>query len=214
MAGCKRPYHVLGDGGQGRAIKPPRCPQNIAGGSFAYREWVRQAGVPDGPTTIEASADYVRRHLDIVSSLGKCERKQALGRVVALLRNGLVTHSDCSGRLSFELVLLNLGIGLQEKTGALRSDWLAHWRACDISALCREVISKAGRLKPIHVFERLQDRLPAEALAYLDKIRLCEKDASDIRKIGLDAIGDYVRKNAESVLVQSRKAPNVFVTLA
>ena len=144
LRGAKDYGHRLTDAEYQTLLQLRRC----IGGSVEY-----MLGASDvnkmGPSSFEELSAWPDTML--MDWLAQPGGKARMGRLVGVLQEGLIMHSDCSGKLSPEATLMLLSIALSNQGVTLKPDWLALWRTSDIAKECQEFIRNSN-LKPIHCF--------------------------------------------------------------
>jgi hypothetical protein len=80
--------------------------------------------------------------------------------IEAMLKNGLMCHTDFSGKQCPEVLLDMMAQAMSVQKFDVPWDWLRFHRACDISKLSLHVMRESKK-PPDHVFQDLTDRLPA-----------------------------------------------------
>jgi hypothetical protein len=209
----KRVCHGTGnasiDGRQGlRRLTPGQVDQVIklrrdVGGSLSYH--VNAVGLPKGPSTIAELASWptgmVHRFFKM---LGGGVRRQRVG---ALLENGFVVHSDCSGKLSPEATLLMLGESLALNGLHLPVGWLVLWRACDSSPYPQEVIKNSVH-RPKHLFDGLLGKLPLQHRQALSQLRPPKDASKEIKEAAFKKMNQYMETHARLLYGRHMKGTN------
>ena len=150
--------------GGGHVRRHRRC----AAGSVAYHSAVAAEGLPSGPLTAEALADWPKQL--VVDLAGGAEGSLAMQRLAHVLENGFVLHTDCSGKLSPEATLHLLQHVLNGMGISFSSGGLLNWRSSDIAPLCLEVAQRCP-FRPKHVFTGMLSRLPQADQVAVKKLR-------------------------------------------
>lgn len=137
--------------------RPQRGPERITGGGggIAYQEFVHQQGFPKGPYSVEGLADYpvtFLKRLCAGSEFSTVATNMQAWCLMSVVRHGVISHSECSGRLSHEVALWMLQCSLNDLGGgSLRKDWLGIFRGCDIIEGSQRIMLNSGELSLVHV---------------------------------------------------------------
>jgi hypothetical protein len=171
---------------------PLRSP--VAGGTFEYHSEVEFRQVPYGPKSLQSLASWPK---DMVRTLAADGEAGALRgqRLMSLFRNGVVMHSDCTGRMTAEGAMRMLAVAMAQNGLKIRKDWLVVWRGCDLSVLSQKLMMESEAHGPLHVFPSLQGRLPAEAEEHLNKQRPAKEASQVIKAQANHELLEYLLEN-------------------
>ncbi len=150
------------DGAVG-ASPPKACrlrpPPSVVGGTFAYHARVSELGQRYGPSSI---AEYAAWPVSYMATLlGEGERRAVrVSRFSLLFHAGIAMHSDCSGRMSVEVMFAMMGEALGAHGVRVPPHFITPWRGADYLSLAQQIMLQSGALTPKHVFGNVVDRLP------------------------------------------------------
>jgi hypothetical protein len=163
----------------------------VPGGTIHYN--VATQDMQGGPETIEALLDWP---MDLVQRIadhptGAC----CLQRIASLLSAGLVTHSDCSGKMSPEVSLRMMFRALAPRGVVLPEGGLMCWRACDNAPVCQRLIA-AHDSPPVHLFKGLLEKLTQKQQKAVKAFRPDKNASDEVKAAAYNAMGQYLRSNA------------------
>ena len=182
------------------AAKRLRRSSGVPGGSLDY--YIQNASSRPGPADLEELLGW----LDWLANLcfqNNDEGRLRRMRMQDILQRGFISHRDCSGKLTVETVL-----NMFSELCDLPDKWLHSFRACDIDAVCQNVILNSGTISPCHVFSSLEDRLPETHRKWIMKARPTEGTPHDVAKIAYDKIREYLIKNSKHLFSRGVHATN------
>lgn len=147
---------LLSEGLESEGPPPALRQSRILGGTFDYH--AHHAGSRYGPSSPAELAWWPR---DVVKKLVAGESGRLRGaRLQSLFRMGVAVHSDCTGRMTAEIVLRMFALALRQNGIHVGKDWLALWRGCDISDSSQQLMQNSGSHRPVHIFPSLEARIP------------------------------------------------------
>lgn len=148
-------------------------PRRIGLGSESFHKFTNNW--PPGPSTPGEFAQWPKT---ITSAILTDNRvpfgNERRSRLESLLENGVVVHTDFSGKHSPEATLLMLEHSLRERGVELPRPLFRFWRYSDKDAACLHAVMASER-PPEHVYADIAERLPPEAAAFV-------KERADTRK--------------------------------
>lgn len=128
-------------------------------------------------------------------------------RLLSLWEEGIVVHSDCSGKLTPEATLLLLQRSLSEHGVRFPDEVLFFWRACDRSKVCQTVIQHCGH-SPVHLFTGLLERLPEQHVKEVIAKRPSPDDSKEDRAAAFERMAAYLREHASELYGPAMTAQN------
>ena len=130
------------------------------------------------------------------------------GRLEAVLKGGLVMHTDCSDELGPECCMHMMSQAMRERgTDILPVDRIILWRACDKSPLAKRVIAN-HKLCPLHVFDGMLEKLPAANQLAVKNLRAGVGASDEDRVRSFQRIDQYLHKNARALYSRDARATN------
>ena len=178
--------------------------------------------LPPGPAN---ASDFGEWPLTLAESIfsndtdaeGVGQSELRLIRCLRIVENGLVVHTDYSGKQCPEVGLRLWSSGLLQYLEKVKHHVLAKldvaswpcvvsWRACDIGRLSQKVICE-GCHKPQHYFEDVSSRLPEEVRKQLCDIRPNPKSDVMVRKAAFESMNTYLDTVKEKVFTRDAMAP-------
>jgi hypothetical protein len=124
---------------------------------------------PEGPTSLCEFYKWPTTVLEKLMSQ-KTSGSYYKQNIEALLKNGMVWHTDFSGKQCPEVLLEMMAKAMNVQEFDVPWDWLRFHRACDISKLSLHMMKESNQ-PPDHVFQDLTDRLPAIARNKIRSLR-------------------------------------------
>jgi hypothetical protein len=184
--------------------------------------WLEQhAHLPPGPADADEFGEWplhlAQTFFRNLVGESDCQGELRLYRTLRLLENGLVLHTDYSGKQCPEVTLRLWALGVLQHMQKVdhpalakldASSWpcVVSWRACDISRLSQKVICE-GRHKPLHYFEDVASRLPDDVREHLDGLRPDPKADVAVRQAAFETMSAYLDTVKETVFTREAKAP-------
>ena len=181
----------------------------MRGGSHAYFERVQH--LPDGPLHLDDFLCWPESLLDDLFMVLDGEDPRAgdlrKSRLLSCLCTGVIVHTDFSGKQCVEMVFRMLGLAASSRTASFHDEaatlladtsfpWLLLYRACDNSALCRQV-TRGGKFPPTHLIPDLNARLPADMRSKLDRLRPSLKAPRADRLKAYERMYAYLEENLD-----------------
>jgi hypothetical protein len=136
--------------------------------------YVRANALPNGPLNTSEFEHWPSRHVEcMLAGNGGAVFKN---RIESLYENGLLIHSDFSGKLSPETVFRLHQVAFREFAFRLPHEWVKSWRGSDISPVAL-MMMKHGRTGccPKHVWPGIEMKLPDATLRFFDDNRPYDK---------------------------------------
>ena len=126
--GLGETQHIVFWYGVTQAFRPavsPEEPDFVSGGALSLLLLhIRSEAMTSGPRSLEALLDWP-------CTLSKCLTQEMRNRIMLLLQDGLVGHSDFSGRRCCETSLEMLLAGLRHLEVPIARNAVQWWRACE-----------------------------------------------------------------------------------
>ena len=167
--------------------------RRLVGGSVQY---FHEADIKMGPRSFDELSAWP--DLMLVDFMEMPNGRARLARVLAILENGLAVHTDCSGKMTPEAVLLMLAVALRHQGFQLRDDWLGLWRASDLAPECQEFIRNSTH-RPMHLFNDFMGRQPHHAQIQLKHLRALPGASLAQREIAHNTQVAYLEENKISL---------------
>lgn len=165
---------------------------------FAHAEGLRQ-----GPSSLDELCAWPETMLsNFIRMPGGGLR---LRRILSLLEDGAVIHTDCSGRMTPETALQMLDIALKECGAALPDGWCVFWRSCDSAPACQTVMAGA-RCRPQHIFKGLLTHLPEEEQREVEARRPPRAAPIAERAEAFASMRAYLKGRASSIYERSARS--------
>jgi len=178
-----------------------RCP----GGTLQYH--LATKGIPHGPETLEDILSWpvpmVHNYLFTPGSASAVRRS----RLLSLWEDGIMVHSDCSGKLTPEAALVLLKHCLHKDGVRFPEEVLFFWRACDKSKLCLSVIQQSSH-RPVHLFTGLLEKLPEKHIKQIAALRPSADASKQKRAEAFDSMGAYLREHSKELYGPHMQANN------
>lgn len=184
------------DGGAAQGDSSPkrlrRSGGRLRGGSLDY--YIQTANDRPGPRTLDDLLDWPAFLDNLAFEQDGGDGPVRRARLQALLQPGLVSHTDCSGKMTPETVLCIMGMKHQLPPG-----WLANFRCCDVDSLCQKVCQNSGHLTPMHMFSSLAGRLPTKWQRELAKLRPRENSGVGQTEVALDKMRHLMQQHSKDM---------------
>lgn len=164
------------------------------GGSLAYHCHAR--GLPTGPSCIGQVAQWPR--LMVRDFFHGWAGNLRARRLCSLLEDGLVVHTECSGKMTPEATSLMMDVALRQNGMVLPRDWLVNFAACDSSLMCQKVISSAKHA-PIHLFKGMLEKLPTKHQEAIKARRPAAEASKEDRVAAYRSMDKYLRDHANEI---------------
>ena len=181
--------------------------RRTVGGTLQYH--VAAEGLPGGPANLGELLTWptimVQQYL--FSGHDRDSRARRT-RLLSLWEEGLVVHSDCSGKLTPEATLVLLRHSLFKHGVSFPEEVLFFWRACDLSKVCQTVIQGSTSHSPVHLFTGLLERLPEEHMQQVVALRPAPCDTKEDRAAAFERMGAYLRDHASKMYGPAMTAEN------
>jgi site-specific DNA-cytosine methylase len=156
-----------------------------------------------GPESLEALLDWPADLVQRIAShpTGAC----CLQRIASLVHSGLVTHTDCSGKMSPEVALNMTFRALAPRGVTLPPGGLVCWRACDNAPVCQRLIM-ANDFAPVHLFKGLLDKLTQAEQCSVRALRPDKNATVEVKTAAYTAIGQYLRTNSAQLYGRGKRS--------
>ena len=180
----------------GAGVGAKRKLARVFGGTFEYI--AHAASLRPGPDTPEKLASWPS---DMLNRLLGDKPSVKEARFSSLLNSGLVLHTDCTGRMTPEVMMSILGKVLTCRGVPLRPDWLVNWRGSDILE-ASQAIMKSSCHSPVHIFTDIMERMRSGHARAIQDLRPSKDADLQTRTQCFTRIGSYMKKHRNSIFAR------------
>ena len=150
--------------------------RKCVGGTFGYHDTVAHLQV--GPQNVTEFAMMPYTLMERCFTQDPAIRAPKLARLSALLEYGLALHTDCTGRMTPE-IMFNIAQTVWAQLGVrIVKNCFLNYRGCDILNVSQKIMKNVGALSPKHIWPNIFSYFPEKHAKKLQKMMKMDENAA------------------------------------